>query len=258
MSDTRGPGRQQRRPRHHTQDAQPPRGRWRRITGRVTWAVAGLAMAGLVVRLVVGDPELEAAVELTADEVDQARTAAGCEVVATEPAGDSTHLSPDVTAADVDTGTVQPPTGAAHYRGTNFLVEEGIDRQLDVLSVGHNLEHGAVVAWYDPASIGGATLDQMQDWSGLLNNSGFTNQPAGAGIFVAPFDDPGISSGAAIALRAWGLGVDCDSWNETAANSFVVEAYGNRDVAPEGVPYPNDTLSYSDPPPTSFRQATAN
>ncbi len=213
-------------------------------------------MTALVIRLATGNPELEAPLELQAAEVESARTDAGCEVVATEPAGDGTHLPQAVASGEVDTGDVQPPTGAAHYEGTNFLVEQGIDRQLDVLSVGHNLEHGAIVAWYDPGSVDGSTVTAMEEWSGMLNNSGFSQQRAGAGVFVAPFEDPGISSGATVALRGWGLGVDCDRWNETAANSFLVEAYGNRDGAPEGIPYPDDTLSYAGEPPASFRDST--
>lgn len=255
MSEPSRPSRQQRRPREVDPVAERPHDRWRRIGRRTAWVLAGLAIVALVVRVAIGDPQLEA-VELAADAVEQARADAGCEVVATEPAGDGTHLDTGVGLADVDTGAVQPPTGAPHYAGTSLIILEGADNQLDVLSLGHNLEHGAVVAWYDP-TIDDATVNGMQEWSGLLNNSGFTNSQAGAAIFVAPFDDPGISSGATIALRAWGLGVDCDRWDPTVANSFVIEAYGNRDSAPEGVPFPDGTISYADPPPT-FRQSAGS
>ena len=225
------------------------------MAGRVAWALAGLAMVALVIRLAIGDPRLDAPLELDAASVEQARAEAGCEVVATEAAGDRTHLAAGTTLSQVDTGTIQPPTGAPHYAGISLLVLDGTDRQLDVLSLGHNLEHGAVVAWYDPTAVDGDTIGEMQAWSGLLNNSGFTDQRSGGGIFVAPFEEPGITSGAAVALRAWGLGVDCDTWDDTAANSFVVETYGNRDIAPEGTPFPDGTLSYSDVPPTTFRQS---
>lgn len=255
VSSTRGPRRQQRRPRQVEQVPTPDQ-RWRRILGRATWALVGLAATALVVWLAIGEPALEGPVQLAlAARVEAARADAGCEVVATTPAGDGTHLDDDVTIASVDTGDVQPPTGAPHYQGTNFLVDEGIDRQLDVLSVGHNLEHGAVVAWYDPEAVDASTVEAMQDWSGLLNNSGFSDQPSGAGLFVAPYSDPGISSGAGVALRAWGLGVDCQQWDETAANSFLIEAYGNRDMAPEGVAYPDGTLTYVGQPPMSYRES---
>ena len=81
-------------------------------------------------------------------------------------------------SSDVDTGDVQPPAGAPHYRETNLLVLGGIDRQLDVLSLGHNLEHGAIIAWYDPGSVDQSTVTAMQEWSGLLDNSGFA-EPLG-------------------------------------------------------------------------------
>jgi hypothetical protein len=135
---------------------------------------------------------------------------------------------------------------------THPLVRDGADSQLDVLALGHNLEHGAVMAWYDPEQVDNATIAAMEQWSEQLNNTGFAMPAAGAGIFVAPFTDPGISSGEAIALRSWNLGVDCGSWNETAANSFVIETFGQRGGAPEGVPFPDGTIGYADDAPEPF------
>lgn len=255
MSNPRGPSRHQRRPRPDKKATASPRDRWRRIAGRTAWILGTVAIVAASFYLATNDTGLDAPVELTANEVQQARADAGCRVVASQPAGDPSHLSTDVPAATIDTGQVQPPTGGPHYQGTSLLVPDGSDRQLDVVSLRHNLEHGAVAAWYDPAVVDDATIEAMEAWSGLLNDSGFINQRAGAAIFVAPFDNPGISSGSGIALRSWGLGVDCDTWNETVANSFVIETYGNRDNSPEGVPFPDDTLSYGDESPAPFRQS---
>ncbi|MFT5563629.1 MAG: hypothetical protein ACI970_000342, partial [Myxococcota bacterium] len=52
----------------------------------------------------------------------------------------------------------------------------------------------------------------------------------------------------AIAIRYWGGGLDCDSWDETYANGVVVDNFGTRGNAPESPlgPYPVDALEYSD------------
>lgn len=232
--------------------------RVQRVAGRLAWLLVVVAMVALVFRLRSGNEGLEGTVLLEAAEVEQSRQDAGCGVVATAPVGEPTHLDDNVDVGSVDLGEVQPPPGGPHRSGTNFLVLGGIDRQIDVLSLGHNLEHGAVVAWYDPAQVDSATVRQMEQWSEQLNNSGFAVQAAAAGIFVAPFEDPGISSGQAIALRSWTLGVDCGTWDETAANSFVVETYGAPGGAPEGGPFPDGTLAYTDEPPTAFRDTESN
>jgi hypothetical protein len=42
--------------------------------------------------------------------------------------------------------------------------------------------------------------------------------------------------------------MDCDEWDETVANSFVIENYGTHGIAPERVfaPYPTEVLAYED------------
>jgi hypothetical protein len=121
------------------------------------------------------------------------------------------------------------------------------DRQLDERATTHNLEHGAIIVWYDPEQVDDAALEEMEAWSNRLNDAGFQNNGGGA-IMVSAYTEPGIASGKAIALRAWSVAVDCDEWDETAVNSFVVENYGTRGVAPErGISrFPEGVLGYAD------------
>lgn len=218
-----------------------------RLIAALTTVVVIAAFAGLVVAALGGGGDaLDEPIVLAAAEVDDARAEAGCEVVARTASGPPNHVDPGTDPSLVLSGGVQPPTGAPHTAALHPLVTSGASSQLNALALGHNLEHGAVVVWYDPEQVDGGTVREMERWSELLNDSGFATGRAGAAVFVAPFEEPGISSGKAVALRSWNLGVDCSEWDETAANSFVIEGYGARDGAPEGGPFPEDTLRYAE------------
>jgi hypothetical protein len=94
----------------------------------------------------------------------------------------------------------------------------------------------------------------MGQWSRLLNDNGFVGQ-AGAAVFVSPYEEPGISSGQAVAFRAWGTAVDCDEWDETVANAFVADNYGTRGIAAEATafaPYPSGVLEATDEDPSAM------
>jgi hypothetical protein len=218
-----------------------------RLVAALTTVVVLAAFGSLVVAaLGGGGTALDEPIVLTAAEVDDARAEAACEVVAQTASGPATHLDAGADPSVVLSGGVQPPTGAPHTAALHPLVTRGASSQLNALALGHNLEHGAVVVWYDPDQVDGGTVTEMERWSELLNDSGFAAGRAGAAVFVAPFEEPGISSGKAVAFRSWNLGVDCSAWDETVANSFVVEGYGARDGAPEGGPFPEDTLRYAE------------
>lgn len=225
----------------------------RRITSTVsTVLVLGGITALVLTALVGGDAGLDEPVVLAVAEVETARGRAGCQVVADTAVGAPTHMEQ---GSNPPPSEVQPPTGAAHYASTVPVVRDGSSRQLDTTALGHNLEHGAVAVWYDPAKIDRTTVASIEDWAERRNNAGFIQPMSGVGIFVAPFEDPGIRSGKAVALRSWSLGVDCDSWDDVASDSFVIETYGSRGGAPEGAAFPEAVLSYADgDTPSSWRE----
>lgn len=216
----------------------------RAITSAMTTVLVLTGVVAIVLMALLGDdPALDEQVELAGAEVESARERAGCEVVAVTPAGEPAHVE---RGAPLPPAAVQPPTGAAHFGTTVPVVRAGARTQLDPMALGHNLEHGAVAAWYDPEKLEGGTVDMIESWSERRNNAGFAQSLSGVGIFVAPFQDPGIGSGKAVALRSWSLGVDCDTWDDTVADSFLIEAYGNRGGAPEGVAFPDGLMAYAD------------
>lgn len=220
---------------------------------RLTSILASVLVLGLIGVVVftalAGDDagEVEDTITLASAEAEEARASAGCEVVDDTPLPSRDHF--DAAAAppaDVLYTGVRPTHSGSHYTTTHPTLPFSGD-QLDERALTHNLEHGAVIAWFDPAQVDDATTDAMREWSTRLNNSGFDAQ-GGAAIFAAAYEEPGISSGKAIAFRAWGIAMDCDEWDEDAANSFVIDRYGSHGIAPERnfAPYPEEVLRYED------------
>jgi hypothetical protein len=212
----------------------------------VVFAVVG----GLVYQAYfTGEPGLDDAILVSSDEIESAEQAAGCEtLVERDPLPEAGHFDRNnAPPADLIYPEIRPTHSGPHTAETVPAITGGSPTQLDEMTLTHNLEHGAIVAWYDPAQVDEDTIDEMEEWSSLLNNNGFRNQ-GGAVIYVSPYEEPGISSGKAIALRAWGTAVDCDEWDETFANGFVAEHYGTRGIGPENAfgPYPSGVLEVSD------------
>jgi hypothetical protein len=218
----------------------------------------GLVVAGIVAVIgavvlqaflggptVIGDPIL-----VNSEAVEDAEQAAGCEVLADrEPLPDRSHFEASAApAADAIYTGIRPTHSGPHTVQTHPVVSSGAGSQIDERSTTHNLEHGAIIAWYDPDQVDGSTAREMGSWSETLNANGFRYERGGVAIFVSPYEDPGISSGKAVALRAWGVAMDCDEWNEDVANAFVIENFGTRGIGPERImaPYPEDVLDYED------------
>ena len=164
-----------------------------------------------------------------------------------EPLEDRTHFeAASAPAADSMYSGIRPTHSGPHMLQFHPIISAGSDSQIDERSSTHNLEHGSVIAWYDPEQIDAAS--EMGGWSETLNANGFAYSNTGAAVMVAPYTDPGISSGKAVAFRAWGVAMDCDEWDETVANSFVIDHYGTHGIAPERTlgTYPDGVLAYED------------
>lgn len=215
--------------------------------------VAVLAVAALVYQaFFAGEEGIDEAILIRSEEVEEAYDAAGCEtLVERDPLPESAHVDRAAVTGDALYPDVRPTHSGPHAPETVQPLTRGSETQLDEVSLTHNLEHGAVVAWYDPDRVDDGTPEAMSDWAARLNESGFI-QRASAAIFVSPYEEPGIGSGKAVALRAWGTAVDCDRWDEDVANGFVARHYGTRGVGPERdfAPYPDDVLDFADEDPS--------
>lgn len=219
---------------------------------RLTSILVGVLIVGLVAAVIVTaigrDEGLDEAIVLSTSEAEEARAAAGCQPQPTSMDVEATHFEANAAppANQLYGTSMRPAATGPHFNGTHPVISHS-DSQLEERALLHNMEHGAVVVWYDPEQV--ADPDPIADWARSLNDAGFDTN-GGAAIFSSVYTDPGITSGKAVAFRGWGVALDCDEWNETVANSFLIDNYGTHGVAPERpfAPYPEEVLRYSDAP----------
>ncbi len=187
-----------------------------------------------------GEPVL-----LVEDDVARAMDAAGCSLFVDEdPLEDRSHVDiADAPPADVLYGTERRP----NHSGQHFAQWQPEQARpsrvpLDERSVTHNLEHGAVVVWFEDDAAPPAA-DEIATWLQARQDLGFRSA-SGGGLFASPYLD--ISSGGTVALRAWGVAIDCERWDPRVADAFLIEHYGDRGIAPEASisPYPDGQLEY--------------
>ena len=217
--------------------------------GLVTLTVVGVIAAVLVQAFTGGPETIGETILVSSSAAEDAREAAGCEMLAERsPLTEAYHVDSvnqlDPALAYTDT---RPTHSGPHTVNTHPVVPDA-SNQIDEVSSTHNLEHGTVIVWWDPEQIDSSAASGIGDWASTLVASGFSRAEAGVGIMTSPYEDPGISSGKAVAFRAWGTAMDCDTWDETVAHSFVIEHYGMRGIAPErfAAPYPDGVLDYED------------
>jgi hypothetical protein len=222
--------------------------------------VVSLVAIGALVALAfdnVRTTSIDSALVVSRTAAAEAFDANGCEVLVTDTpeSVEAEHVDP-ATAPPADVMypfQVRPAHSGPHFVQTLPIIRSGVSSQLEERALTHNLEHGAIAIWYDPAQVSSDDIGVMETLSETLNDNGFANSRGGGGIFVSPYTEPGISSGKAVALRAWGNAVDCNTWNEDVAKSFTRENYGTEGIGPEGnfSPYPFATLQYDDEVPES-------
>jgi hypothetical protein len=215
--------------------------------GLVTFAVVGV-IAAVVLQAFLGRPAtFEDTIVISRAAAEEAFNAAGCEILADRaPLPDRHHFAanqqPNLDTIYTD---VRPTHSGPHTEGVH-PVTPAVRNQISEAATTHNLEHGTIIAWWDPEQVDRSTASAIGSWAEDLNANGFRIDRAGVGIMSAPYEDPGISSGKAIALRAWGTAWDCDEWDETVASAFVIENFGTHGIGPERTRYPSDVLTYDD------------
>lgn len=188
--------------------------------------------------------------EITLVAAEAARETAGCEVLVDgEPLPDRTHLTPaEAPPADIlyAAAQVRPTYSGSHFNVVSPRVDNIPRSPIEERSVVHNMEHGAIAVWFDADQLDGSGQNAMGDWGEARNDAGFTSA-AGAAIFTSAYDGT-ITSGKAVAFRAWGEAMDCDTFDQTVADAWTIDYYGTHGIAPERnlAPYPNGVLGYGD------------
>lgn len=218
-----------------------------------SWVLMGIGAALLVaggVAAVVGlrgsdDAGVPADFTVSAAAAAVAEQTAGCEHLDVLPLSPTPHLDTleDAPSAEELYPDLRPTAGGRHL-GARIHAVGVVDEPPDERVTTHNLEHGAVVVYYDPVELPVADVDLVERWGSGWNEAGFDEQgAAGGGVIVAPYDGT-FTSGRALALRAWDVAVDCDRFEVPVADGFLARHFGDRGKAPEGhlVPYPAELL----------------
>ncbi|WP_284012998.1 DUF3105 domain-containing protein [Halobaculum litoreum] len=115
---------------------------------------------------------------------------------------------------DVDYGT-RPPTSGPHYSGT---VSAGFYEEPQPMGdVVHTLEHGAVVAYYDPEAITEDARSNLRTWA-----RSFTGTWRSFLAMPYPYDDPETP----YTLTAWRHLLRLAEYDEAAVRAFCAEYLG--------------------------------
>ncbi|HEX2026672.1 MAG TPA: DUF3105 domain-containing protein [Nitriliruptorales bacterium] len=187
-------------------------------------------------------PAAETGIEVSSAAAEQALVTAGCEPIQMPIPEDIAHLSEP--APPPEQLYPQRPVHSGRHFGVTAPV--GVSGEpLDERFSTHNLEHSSVVVWYDPQRLEEDVRGQVEDWAEARNRAGFRGR-SGAGILVSPWEGAFGTSDKPLALRAWGQALDCDGWERTVADAFLIAHFGTHGRAPESsiAGYPEDVLSF--------------
>lgn len=174
------------------------------------------------------------ALEQGARTVDPTALAAStCREVDPGDTSDRDHFDPATAPPASELYATDLPAAGPHFGRWSPPIDELPASPMDPRTLLHNLEHGAVVVWLDVEQLDEGTRAFIEQWRGQLGAAGFDNQETGAAVFVSRMPG-GVEPGdAVVALRAWGVALDCTGWDLAVADAFVGVHYGTRGSAPE-------------------------
>ncbi|MEX0952561.1 MAG: DUF3105 domain-containing protein [Nitriliruptoraceae bacterium] len=217
--------------------------------GLATFAIVAVIAAVVLQAFLGGVEDIDERILVAFEDIDEARLAAGCEVLSERtPLPERYHFDANQAPhPDSIYGPIRPTHSGPHSSGVHPITASS-SNQISEVSSTHNLEHGSIVIWWDPASTDRSTGTAIGSFAELYNANGFRTDIGGVGILSAPYEEPGISSGGAVAFRAWGTAMDCDEFDETVAQGFLIEHFGTRGIGPERslAPYPSEVLDVAD------------
>ncbi len=200
-------------------------------TGRRGRLVAALAATCLTACSTSFAPS---ALEQGARTVDpDALASAACTEVDPGDVQDRDHLDPAEAPPASSLYDTDLPAAGPHFGQWSAPVEGVPATPMDVRALLHNMEHGAVVVWVDPQQLDDGTLAFVGQWRDQLGAAGFDNDQTGAAVFVSRMPGDVEPGKVAVALRAWGVALDCGTWDLAVADAFVGLHYGTRGAAPE-------------------------
>ena len=181
---------------------------------------------------------------LTRSEVAQRQEAAGCDlVVDRDPLANRDHLDPATAPPPAALYPDRPAHSGRHHGRLLALPDDTPEAPIDERAVLHNMEHGSVVVWFAP---GEGRRREVAAWRASRARLGFTS-PRGGAVFASPVPAD-VEQPPTVALRAWGVAMDCERFDPVVADAFLVEHWGSHGIAPEASlsPYPEGSLRWAE------------
>ena len=146
---------------------------------------------------------------------------------------DRDHLDPADRARGQRAVRHRAASGRTALRRWSPVVTSLPDTPLDPRALLHNLEHGAVVVWLDP-DVGGPGHAEVRrpvartSWARRASTTRSRGRRCSCRASRAT-----SRRRLGVALRAWGVALDCEGWDLAVADAFVGLHYGTRGDAPE-------------------------
>jgi hypothetical protein len=155
------------------------------------------------------------------------------ETVGTQQANDgSEHFAQDGTVIPDDQRPYSstPATSGVHWPSpTNWGVYSTPQPEEQLI---HNLEHGGIVVWYDPAALDGDEVSELAQFVQRQNSAGISGRYK---FILSPWDGPDF--GHPVAVTAWRQLLYLDEADVDAVDEFARAHYG-RSPEPGGGPGP--------------------
>jgi hypothetical protein len=175
-----------------------------------------------------GDGGSAPEVTVSDEEVEVAAQDAGCSVFEADEDFETTHLEPEEAPPAAELYPDRPAVGGPHFG--EWLTAGVFDAPVEERAAVHNLEHGAVAVYLDP-DLDEDQVEAVAGWATQRNDAGLLDERTGAGLLVAPWEGQLLPQ---VAFRAWGVGADCERFDQTFADGFVRDHFGTAGDAPEG------------------------
>lgn len=163
-------------------------------------------------------------------EAEERREELGCtEIEEMEDLG-AGHFPQDASADDL---AEVPPDAIYDHRPTTsgphfgqVLVTGAYDDYVDERLTTHNMEHGYVIAWWDP-ELPEPEAEAIRSWAAERIDDGREH------MIAAPYNEP-LPDGASVAFTAWGYRQVCEGFDETIGDAFLAERHNAPDVPEAG------------------------
>ena len=158
----------------------------------------------------------------------------------TQPDDGNAHVAPGTTcrsaaaACGTDPYSSIPATSGPHWDPSGIANWGVYTTPQNESQMVHNLEHGGIVIWYDPAALDDAQVAELTSYVEGQVSSGSSGRYK---FILTPWGGD-VDFGAAVAVTAWRHLLKLDIFDMGAIRSFADESYLRYAPEPNGGPGP--------------------